>query len=110
MLLAWGAAKSGDTSECVARWRIAQFQIKALLVRRLPTPEKRMNRLADQPPYLLRVKPLLKLQFVYCLIAVLYNLSSIWFVQAHGQALTPTEPVTGIVVMLIYGVFLFPAC
>ncbi|MEM6768918.1 MAG: hypothetical protein AAF655_28535, partial [Bacteroidota bacterium] len=42
----------------------------------------------------------------YCLLGVLFNLVSMWVGANGGQGLTPTDPLVGIMVMLIYGLFL----
>ena len=49
---------------------------------------------------------LLRFQWLYCLLGVVFNVVS-WMVLAKaGKALTPTAPVSGLVVMAIYGFFL----
>ena len=55
----------------------------------------------------MRLKSLLKLQLIYCLLGILFNLFSAYLLSQGMKALTPTEPLAGIVVMSIYGLFLF---
>lgn len=52
------------------------------------------------------LRKLLKLQWLYCALGILFNLVS-WSVMAKsGKPLTPTAPLSGIIVMSIYGLFL----
>ncbi len=51
---------------------------------------------------------LLNLQFLYCSLGILFNLISWWIFSQGGTSLTPTDPFIGIVVMLVYGLFLIP--
>ena len=51
---------------------------------------------------------LLRLQLLYCLLGVLFNVVSYWFLTQHGKALTSTEPISGLVAMSIYGLMLLP--
>ena len=54
----------------------------------------------------MRLKSLLKWQFVYCIIGILFNVISQVMINSGYQALTPTVPVEGVLAMLIYGIFL----
>lgn len=54
----------------------------------------------------MRLKSLLKLQLIYCLLGILFNLISAYLLSQGMKALTPTEPLAGIAVMSIYGLFL----
>ncbi|MFT6319406.1 MAG: hypothetical protein ACJAT4_000323 [Granulosicoccus sp.] len=54
----------------------------------------------------MKLKNLLKLQFIYCLLGLLFNLISWIFIAYNYQALTSTIPVEGIAAMSIYGTFL----
>ncbi len=49
---------------------------------------------------------LLKFQWLYCLLGVVFNVVSWMVLEKAGKALTPTAPVSGLVVMAIYGFFL----
>lgn len=49
---------------------------------------------------------LLKLQWIYWLLGVVFNVISWMLLAKGGKALTPTAPVSGIVVMVNYGFFL----
>lgn len=53
----------------------------------------------------MELKTLLKLQFIYCLFGILFNLISWGFIENGYQALAPTLPLGGIIVMALYGVF-----
>jgi hypothetical protein len=54
----------------------------------------------------MKLKNLLKLQFIYGLLGLLFNLISWIFIAYNYQALTSTIPVEGIAAMSIYGTFL----
>ena len=49
---------------------------------------------------------LLKLQLLYCTLGILFNIVSILVIHNGGQQLTPNVPVTGMIVMSTYGLFL----
>ncbi len=46
---------------------------------------------------------LLRLQVFYCLLGVGYNLVSLVLSKTGGSTLAPTNPVTGMIVMAVYG-------
>ncbi len=52
---------------------------------------------------------LLVLQVVYCALGIGYNALSLILVRCGGHPLSATEPVKGMVVMLVYGACLVPA-
>lgn len=52
------------------------------------------------------LKYLLKWQFTYCIVGILFNVISQVMINNGHQALTPTVPVKGIFAMSIYGIFL----
>ena len=54
----------------------------------------------------MKLERLLRLQFLYCLLGILFNVISAYLLSQGMKALTPTEPLAGIVVMSIYGLFL----
>lgn len=54
----------------------------------------------------MRLEKLLKLQLLYCLLGILFNLISSYMLSQGMKALTPTEPLAGIMVMSLYGLFL----
>lgn len=54
----------------------------------------------------MRLSRLLNLQLLYCGLGILFNLISWYIISKNGKPLTPTEPVVGMVVMGIYGLFL----
>lgn len=55
---------------------------------------------------MMSLSKLLRLQVLYCVLGILFNgLSWIVLLQS-GKPLTPTAPVSGLVVMAIYGLFL----
>ncbi|MEM8890358.1 MAG: hypothetical protein AAGD28_20450 [Bacteroidota bacterium] len=54
----------------------------------------------------MKLERLLSLQFLYCLLGIFFNVISLYLISEGSQALTPTEPLAGIVVMSIYGLFL----
>ena len=51
----------------------------------------------------LTLRLLLRLQVFYCLLGVGYNLVSLVLSKTGGTALAPTNPVTGLIVMAVYG-------
>ena len=54
----------------------------------------------------MNLNKLLKLQLLYCLIGILFNVVS-WIVASKsGKPLTSTEPIMGLIAMSIYGSFL----
>ena len=55
---------------------------------------------------IISLKELLKLQFIYCLLGLLFNTISWILIENSYQSLTPTIPVQGVIAMAIYGVFL----
>jgi hypothetical protein len=57
----------------------------------------------------MQLKYLLWLQLIYGLLGTGYNLTSIYLVDLGGSALSPTNPLLGVVVMLIYLGFLSTA-
>lgn len=54
----------------------------------------------------MRLDKLLRLQFFYCLLAILFNVLSWIMIVSKDTPLTPTAPMSGVIVMLIFGVFL----
>ncbi|MEL6254316.1 MAG: hypothetical protein AAFR87_20075 [Bacteroidota bacterium] len=54
----------------------------------------------------MKLERLVRLQFIYCLLGILFNVISLYLLSQGNKALTPTEPLAGIVVMSIYGLFL----
>ncbi|MEM6726445.1 MAG: hypothetical protein AAF598_20550 [Bacteroidota bacterium] len=56
----------------------------------------------------LQLKTLLQLQVVYLILALAYNLVSGYFLTQTGKGLSATAPMSGLIVMLIYGSFLIP--
>ena len=56
---------------------------------------------------MMHLNKLLRLQLLYGTIGILFNVTSILVIENGGQQLTPTVPITGILVMAIYGFFLF---
>lgn len=54
----------------------------------------------------MRLKTLLQLQFLYCVMGILFNVINYLLTKNGLQALTPTIPLEGFIVMSIYGVFL----
>lgn len=49
---------------------------------------------------------LLKLQVLYAILGILFNLFSWYLRSSNGVSLTPTAPLSGILAMSIYGLFL----
>lgn len=49
---------------------------------------------------------LLRLQLFYCLLGIIFNLISYYFIANGEKGLTSTVPLEGILVMVIYGLFL----
>jgi len=56
----------------------------------------------------MKLRTLVLLQSVYCLLGITYNGVSQYLVTMGGRPLTPTPPVLGITVMMVYGLFLIP--
>ncbi len=54
----------------------------------------------------MQLERLLKLQLLYCLLGILFNLISWFMLFQETKALTPTDPGAGIIVMSVYGLFL----
>ena len=54
------------------------------------------------------LRKLLSLQVVYSLMGIGYNVVSYYQVSSGGQQLSSTDPLTGGLVMLCYGLFLIP--
>ncbi len=54
----------------------------------------------------MRLNSLLKWQFIYCIVGILFNVISQVMINNGHQALTPTVPAEGVLAMLIYGIFL----
>ncbi|MFK7936724.1 MAG: hypothetical protein AB8G22_24635 [Saprospiraceae bacterium] len=54
----------------------------------------------------MNIKQLLKLQFIYCLLGVLFNVISSGLIQYGGKGLTSTPPIIGTLTMFVYGCFL----
>jgi len=52
------------------------------------------------------ISRLLKLQWLYCFLGILFNLVSWAVLSKSGKPLTPTAPLSGLAVMAIYGLFL----
>ena len=49
---------------------------------------------------------LLKLQSLYAVLGVLFNVVSLILISQGGEPLTPNQPIQGLVVMTIYGLML----
>lgn len=54
----------------------------------------------------MNVKTLLRLQLLYCVLGILFNIINYGLIQNGKQALTPTVPIEGFLAMSIYGTFL----
>jgi len=54
----------------------------------------------------MKLKTLLRLQFLYCVLGILFNLINYLLIRNDFQTLTPTVPLEGFLVMSIYGMFL----
>ncbi|NRB46056.1 MAG: hypothetical protein HRU41_00165 [Saprospiraceae bacterium] len=55
---------------------------------------------------MISLSKLLRLQALYSILGILFNVVSWIALSKNGESLTPTAPVSGIVVMAIYGLFL----
>lgn len=55
---------------------------------------------------MIKLNKLLILQLVYVLLGVLFNLVSYYLILENHKALTPTQPLLGILAMLVYMSFL----
>ncbi|MBX2876988.1 MAG: hypothetical protein KTR30_33020 [Saprospiraceae bacterium] len=55
------------------------------------------------------LQKLLKGQWLYCVLGILFNVVSWVVLSKSGKPLTPTAPLSGIFVMAIYGLFLLAA-
>lgn len=53
-----------------------------------------------------KLKKLLMLQLCYVLLGLVFNVSSYYMIIEDYEALTPTDPVMGILAMLVYASFL----
>ncbi len=51
---------------------------------------------------------LLRLQILYALLGIAYNGVSIYFSSVCNRALAPTQPILGIITMVVYALFLLP--
>lgn len=56
----------------------------------------------------MQLKMLLRLQVIYLILGIVYNLVSMYFTTAGQQPLGPTNPILGVVTMIIYALFLIP--
>jgi hypothetical protein len=56
----------------------------------------------------MKLGTLVLLQGIYCLLGITYNGVSQCLVTMGERPLTPTTPVLGIIVMMVYGLFLIP--
>lgn len=55
---------------------------------------------------MLKLNHLLKLQLIYVLLGMLFNLVSYYLILENHTALTPTQPLMGLLAMLVYACFL----
>jgi hypothetical protein len=56
----------------------------------------------------MKLTTLLKLQVLYVILGIGYNCLSLYFTATGKPALAPTQPVLGLVSMVVYALFLIP--
>jgi hypothetical protein len=56
----------------------------------------------------MKLTTLLKLQVLYVILGVGYNCLSLYFMATGKPALAPTQPVLGLISMVVYALFLIP--
>lgn len=56
----------------------------------------------------MKLTTLLRLQVIYLVLGILYNALSMYLTATGKPALGPTQPVLGIISMIVYALFLIP--